>query len=100
MRRKLWNAAGAVLGARSNAAACGWIIADAGWMALSRDRSTARQPIDHGYGVVCDFARKPYPDLAVAKAHQERTPDLPVGAACASCRTTRYGRAARSLAHH
>lgn len=70
----------------------GWIITDAGWMALSRDRGTARQAVDQGYGVVCDRAGRPYPDLVVRDANQEhgilavRTgsaaalPDLPIGA--------------------
>ncbi|WP_248879953.1 alanine racemase [Bradyrhizobium japonicum] len=69
----------------------GWIIADAGWMALSRDRSTAKQALDQGYGVVCDLAGKPYPDLIVTDANQEHgiialrkgsnaaLPDLPIG---------------------
>jgi D-serine deaminase-like pyridoxal phosphate-dependent protein len=70
----------------------GWIIADAGWMALSRDRSTAKQAVDQGYGVVCDLAGNPYQDLIVSDANQEhgiiglrkgstaRLPDLPIGA--------------------
>lgn len=33
----------------------GWIIVDAGWMAMSRDRGTARQSHDYGYGIVCDL---------------------------------------------
>ena len=49
----------------------GWILVDAGWMAMSQDRGTARQAIDQGYGVVCDLAGNPYPDLIVAKASQE-----------------------------
>ncbi|MHC9083499.1 DSD1 family PLP-dependent enzyme [Luteimonas sp. RIT-PG2_3] len=49
----------------------GWIIVDAGWMAMSRDRGTARQTIDQGYGVVCDLDGEPYPDLIVADANQE-----------------------------
>ncbi|MBR0880601.1 alanine racemase [Bradyrhizobium liaoningense] len=69
----------------------GWIIADAGWMALSRDRGTAKQALDQGYGVVCDLAGKPYPDLIVTDANQEHgiiglrkgsnaaLPDLPIG---------------------
>lgn len=69
----------------------GWIITDAGWMALSRDRSTAKQVVDQGYGVVCDLSGRPYPDLIVADANQEHgivavrsgsaatLPDLPVG---------------------
>ncbi|TGD96614.1 DSD1 family PLP-dependent enzyme [Methylobacterium nonmethylotrophicum] len=70
----------------------GWIVVDAGWMALSRDRGTARQAVDQGYGVVCDRAGRPYPDLLVTDANQEHgilalrpgsgaaLPDLPVGA--------------------
>lgn len=49
----------------------GWIITDAGWMAMSRDRGTAGQKIDQGYGVVCDAAGKPIDDLIVASANQE-----------------------------
>jgi D-serine deaminase-like pyridoxal phosphate-dependent protein len=49
----------------------GWIITDAGWMALSRDRGTASQKVDQGYGVVCDTAGKPVDDLIVASANQE-----------------------------
>ncbi|MCK1394486.1 DSD1 family PLP-dependent enzyme [Bradyrhizobium sp. 1] len=68
-----------------------WIIVDAGWMALSRDRSTAKQAVDQGYGVVCDPSGRPYPDLIVADANQEHgilairggssatLPNLPVG---------------------
>jgi threo-3-hydroxy-D-aspartate ammonia-lyase len=33
----------------------GWVIVDAGWMAMSRDRGTARQSHDYGYGVACDL---------------------------------------------
>lgn len=70
----------------------GWIITDAGWMALSRDRGTARQAVDQGYGLACDIAGRPYPDLIVRDANQEHgivavrkgaaagLPDLPVGA--------------------
>jgi D-serine deaminase-like pyridoxal phosphate-dependent protein len=69
----------------------GWIITDAGWMALSRDRGTARQTVDQGYGLVCDRAGLPYPDLIVQDANQEHgilalrkgssaaLPDLPIG---------------------
>jgi D-serine deaminase-like pyridoxal phosphate-dependent protein len=48
-----------------------WIITDAGWMALSRDRGTAKQRIDQGYGVVCDLAGRPIDDLIVAETNQE-----------------------------
>ena len=49
----------------------GWILTDAGWMAMSRDRGTASQKVDQGYGVVCDVAGKPIDDLIVASANQE-----------------------------
>jgi len=49
----------------------GWIITDAGWMALSRDRGTASQKIDQGYGVVCDVDGCPTDELIVASANQE-----------------------------
>ncbi len=48
-----------------------WIITDAGWMALSRDRGTAKQRIDQGYGLVCDAKGDPIEDLVVADANQE-----------------------------
>ena len=35
----------------------GWILVDAGWMAMSRDRGTPKQAVDQGYGVVCDHRR-------------------------------------------
>jgi D-serine deaminase-like pyridoxal phosphate-dependent protein len=46
-------------------------LVDAGWMALSRDRSTAAQRVDQGYGLVCDVAGKVFPDLIVSQASQE-----------------------------
>ncbi len=69
----------------------GWIMVDAGWMALSRDRGTAAQAVDQGYGLVCDVDGHLFPDLLVAAANQEHgtiavrsgsggtVPDLPVG---------------------
>ncbi|MBY6263662.1 DSD1 family PLP-dependent enzyme [Azospirillum sp. 412522] len=69
----------------------GWILVDAGWMAMSRDRGTARQRIDQGYGLVCDIGGKPFGDLILSDANQEhgivtlrpgsdaRLPDLPIG---------------------
>lgn len=70
----------------------GWIIVDSGWMAMSRDRGTAKQAVDQGYGLVCDINGQPYEDLLLVDANQEhgiialRTksnammPDLPIGA--------------------
>lgn len=49
----------------------GWVITDAGWMALSRDRGTARQAVDQGYGLVCDEGGRVLGDLVVADANQE-----------------------------
>jgi D-serine deaminase-like pyridoxal phosphate-dependent protein len=49
----------------------GWIITDAGWMALSRDRGTAAQKIDQGYGVVCDIEGHPLDGFIVTSANQE-----------------------------
>lgn len=69
----------------------GWIVVDAGWMALSRDRGTASHPVDQGYGLVCDEQGRPLTDLVVVEASQEHgvialrpgsaaaLPDLPVG---------------------
>ena len=49
----------------------GWVITDAGWMALSRDRGTARQTVDQGYGLVCDAQGLPVDDLIVRDTSQE-----------------------------
>ena len=49
----------------------GWIITDAGWMALSRDRGTASQRVDQGYGLVCDAGGRPQRELVVIDANQE-----------------------------
>ncbi|MGD9847222.1 MAG: alanine racemase [Variibacter sp.] len=69
----------------------GWTIVDAGWMAMSRDRGTAAQTIDQGYGVVCDIHGRPFRNLIVIGANQEHgiiamrngapgaSPDFPIG---------------------
>jgi len=49
----------------------GWILIDAGWMAMSQDRGTRKQEVDQGYGLVCGITGKPYADLIVADANQE-----------------------------
>ena len=49
----------------------GWVITDAGWMALSRDRGTAGQRVDQGYGIVCRMDGTPYDNLIVSGANQE-----------------------------
>ena len=69
----------------------GWALTDAGWMALSRDRGTAKQKLDQGYGLVCDADGRPLDGVIVSDANQEhgilahrsgeaaRMPKLPVG---------------------
>lgn len=69
----------------------GWLVLDAGWTAMSRDRGTASQAVDQGYGLVCDLSGQPYQDLVMHGNHQEhgivsirngsgaRLPHLPVG---------------------
>lgn len=49
----------------------GWTFTDAGWMALSRDRGSADQAVDQGYGLVCDIAGQPLPGVVVEAASQE-----------------------------
>jgi D-serine deaminase-like pyridoxal phosphate-dependent protein len=49
----------------------GWTFLDAGWMAMSRDRGTASQPVDQGYGLVCDLDGRPLHDLVLVGANQE-----------------------------
>jgi len=47
------------------------IIVDAGWTALSRDRSTAEQAVDQGYGIVCDTSGLPVNGLILSETSQE-----------------------------
>lgn len=49
----------------------GWLITDGGWLAMSRDRGTASQAVDWGYGAVCDINGNLIPELWVASANQE-----------------------------
>ncbi|MDB5859573.1 MAG: hypothetical protein JWQ76_3262 [Ramlibacter sp.] len=49
----------------------GWTLLDAGWMAMSRDRGTASQPVDQGYGLVCDLEGRPLRDYILVGANQE-----------------------------
>lgn len=51
----------------------GQVIVDAGWMAMSRDRGTARQHCDFGYGLVCDADGTPLRgcDIRMTGANQE-----------------------------
>lgn len=68
----------------------GWTITDAGWMAMSRDRGTAAQAVDQGYGLARDRAGRPFGDAIMIAANQEHgilasrpgaapPPEAPVG---------------------
>ncbi|GAB7039100.1 MULTISPECIES: DSD1 family PLP-dependent enzyme [Catenuloplanes] len=69
----------------------GWILTDGGWTATSRDRGTATQRIDQGYGLVTTLDGRVLPDLIMSGASQEHgtlalrpgstgvLPELPVG---------------------
>ncbi|MDQ1050901.1 DSD1 family PLP-dependent enzyme [Streptomyces sp. V4I2] len=67
----------------------GWVVTDGGWMAMSRDRGTAVQAQDQGYGLVTDLDGTLVPDLVMTAASQEHgtltardgahLPDLPIG---------------------
>lgn len=49
----------------------GWLIIDAGWMALSSDRGTAKQPKDCGYGLLANDKGLLLNDLQVTSVNQE-----------------------------
>jgi D-serine deaminase-like pyridoxal phosphate-dependent protein len=49
----------------------GWVLVDAGWMAMSRDRGTQAHQLDWGYGAVCDAAGTPIEGLLMSGANQE-----------------------------
>lgn len=48
-----------------------WVITDAGWMAMSRDRGTAEQPTDQGYGLIKDSSGQSLGDYILSSANQE-----------------------------
>lgn len=68
-----------------------WIFIDAGWMAMSRDRGTAAQREDYGYGLVCDMEGQPLGRICISITNQEHgiialpadssltTDDFPIG---------------------
>lgn len=49
----------------------GWVIVDAGWMAMSRDRGTQKQTTDFGYGQVCAADGAPLAGYMMTGANQE-----------------------------
>lgn len=49
----------------------GWVLVDAGWMAMSRDRGTQSQPLDQGYGLVCGLDGQVLDGWLMRAANQE-----------------------------
>ena len=49
----------------------GWVLVDAGWMAMSRDRGVPGTVPDMGYGQVCDLQGRPIAGLVMVDANQE-----------------------------
>ncbi len=49
----------------------GWVLVDAGWMAMSRDRGTQDQAMDFGYGAVCEESGALIEGLVMTSANQE-----------------------------
>jgi len=49
----------------------GWVLTDGGWMAVSRDRGTARQALDRGYGLVLDLDGGLLEGFVMSDANQE-----------------------------
>ena len=49
----------------------GWIIVDAGWMAMSRDRGIVGQKTDYGYGLACNEDGEVIEELIMISANQE-----------------------------
>jgi D-serine deaminase-like pyridoxal phosphate-dependent protein len=49
----------------------GWVLIDAGWLAMSRDRGTATQARDHGYGAVATQDGRWLEELSFRDANQE-----------------------------
>jgi D-serine deaminase-like pyridoxal phosphate-dependent protein len=49
----------------------GWVIVDAGWMAMSRDRGTSKQSRDFGYGLPCTLDGIPLDGYLMIGANQE-----------------------------
>jgi D-serine deaminase-like pyridoxal phosphate-dependent protein len=48
-----------------------WVILDAGWMAMSRDRGTSKQAQDFGYGLPCRLDGTPLTGWVLSSANQE-----------------------------
>ncbi|WP_144113109.1 DSD1 family PLP-dependent enzyme [Paraburkholderia sp. BCC1886] len=62
----------------------GWVIVDAGWMAMSRDRGTSKQSHDFGYGLPCTLDGTPLEGFVLIGANQEHGILAPIDANSAS----------------
>lgn len=49
----------------------GWVLVDAGWMAMSRDLGVPDLPLNNGYGAVCDEAGALIDGFIMGSANQE-----------------------------
>jgi D-serine deaminase-like pyridoxal phosphate-dependent protein len=78
----------------------GWTILDAGWMAMSRDRGTAGQPVDQGYGLVCDVDGQPLDDMVLIGANQEHGIAAPRSGRPDAARHLPVGTRVRILPNH
>jgi D-serine deaminase-like pyridoxal phosphate-dependent protein len=75
-------------------------VIDAGWMSLSRDRGTAAQDVDCGYGIVCAPDGTVYPDLLVTEVNQEHGIIRPRPGSSARVDRLRVGDLVRILPNH
>lgn len=78
----------------------GWTLLDAGWMAMSRDRGTSSQPLDQGYGLVCDVEGRPLQDYILVGANQEHGIMARRPGAGADTLQLRVGQQVRILPNH
>ena len=49
----------------------GWVLVDAGWLAMSRDKGMPSAKKSYGYGLVCAMDGVPVGDLSFDSANQE-----------------------------
>ncbi len=78
----------------------GWVLTDAGWMALSSDRGTAAQKTDQGYGLACNSNGKPLTDMIVSSANQEHGIMTHRSGKSIDWESFRIGRMVRILPNH
>jgi D-serine deaminase-like pyridoxal phosphate-dependent protein len=75
----------------------GWILVDAGWMALSRDRGTASQRVDQGYGVVAGQPGTRHPFHSPGVGQDNAAPARRLAGPHPAKPCLRHGRPARIL---